>query len=547
MDDISNLDKQELKMHLMDEDSINTAVKEGDIDVRDIINVPSVNKQICYNMTFIEHLIQLRVNNKTKLYLLDSLLVLRDSCMDNINQLMGTKLVSRFIKQVMTEWDNYDPDPTKIFKKNDDELERIDNENSCPTLVELKEYEKNMQSSELEDIINSIESLRKEKDDLEHNALNARVELNYLNIKFHPMGLRIAKMDDAEKKRDKIVDMCKKCTDFQKRIKKCIKNYEILIEFDSFIYEDIIIDLSTRDNYKYNEYIRILITNKELEENVKLTLDDDLDKIENIQIIFSNLIYLQNFIKKERIYTLKILNMYLKDINANYLSDTCGIQKIKNDLDLSMEKPKETEHIKDVIDNDKNPNKLNYNAKMKDTMTSSILDTLKKKLGDMAKPPEDKVVEKDKDNTRKIKMEITPEIVKLPSVKPFPVKLSNSDLHLPVTPVAQVLPPKEMEYDTLKNKLNKYNTEKYMTELQNFKDRDKRSFEDREMDKHIRKLQLEADSQKPIDEIYDDFDYDINKQIRNEQRKTNKEELEELAMMRRKLNFKIEKIMNELN
>ena len=99
---------------------------------------------------------------------------------------MNYPIVKIFIKQILKEW-NTDEEAQNIFLKNIEELGKVDNDDACPTLNELKTYEQNMHSKELEEIINSIEELRKEKDDLEHNALKARVEMNYLNCKFHPM------------------------------------------------------------------------------------------------------------------------------------------------------------------------------------------------------------------------------------------------------------------------------------------------------------------------------------------------------------------------
>ena len=374
MDVLKNTPDDELKMDLMDFEDLKSQVEKGDIEVKDIMTVPSKNKQVGYNVTFTEHLIQLRLNNKTKLYLLDSLLLLRDMCTNKIMELISVPIVNIFIRQVIKEWDNGIVDSKYIFFKNDIELAKVDNENACPTLNELKEYEKNMHSSELEDIINNIEHLRKEKEDLEHNALNARIEMNYLNCKFHPMGLKIARIEDAEEKKQKLVEICKKCTEFQERIKKCIRNYEILLQHDVYMYEDVIMDLSTRDNYKYNEYVRELIKKGKVGSDIKETMNQQLDQIDNIHIIFSNILYLSNFIKKERLYTLNILKMYLEDINANYLSENCGITTLKKELDEVVEPPQKTGEIQQVIQQEKPA--LNYN----DSIKSSIMDKMQERL-----------------------------------------------------------------------------------------------------------------------------------------------------------------------
>tara|TARA_A100001015_G_scaffold5750_1_gene7258 strand:- start:48 stop:1466 length:1419 start_codon:yes stop_codon:yes gene_type:complete len=391
MDVLKNVPDDDLKMDLMNFDDLKSQVQNGEIEVKDIMSVPSKNKQVAYNLTFTEHLIQLRINGKTNLYLLDSLLLLRDICTDKIMNLISVPIVNIFIRQVIKEWDNGIVDSKYIFFKNEVELAKVDNENACPTLNELKEYEKNMHSSELEDIINNVEHLRKEKEELEHNALNARVEMNYLNCKFHPMGLKIARIEDAEEKKQKLVEICQKCTEFQERIKKCIRNYEILIQHDMYMYEDVIMDLSTRDNFKYNEYIRELIKLGKIDSSIKDTMNEQLEQIEYINVIFSNILYLSNFIKKERLYTLNILKMYLEDINANYLSENCGISTLKKELEESIEPPKETEKIQTVIEEEKP--KLSYN----DNIKNSITDKLKQRLDERNKVREEQKKELEKD------------------------------------------------------------------------------------------------------------------------------------------------------
>ena len=377
-----DLSTGDLKMHLMKWTELTENVSTGEINVSEILNVPSRNKQVTYNLTFTEHVIQSRVNGETGQYLLDCLVNLLDMCTDKINEYMNLPIVSLFIVQILKEW-NLNEESKHIFMKNDEELLKVEEDDACPTLMELKTYEQNMHSKELEDIVNSIEDLRKEKEDLEHNALKARVEMNYLNCKFHPMGLNITKIEDAEQKRDKIVEMCEKCNDFQKRIKKCIKNYEILLNYDSYIYNDTIIDLSTRDNYKYNEYIRLLIKNGKADKNILNTLNDDLDKIENIEIVFSNILYLSNFIKKERLYTLNILRMYLDDINSNYLSDNCDMSKLKKQLDDAVVSIKPQNIVDNVANEMKNKvPTLNYN----DALKSRINDKINKKRESLRRP-----------------------------------------------------------------------------------------------------------------------------------------------------------------
>ena len=373
----------ELKMDLMKWNDLKESVSTGEINVAEILNVPSINKQVTYNLTFTEHAIQSRINGETGQYLLDSLLTINDLCIDKIYEYMNMPLVELFIKQILKEW-NLDEEARKIFLKNTEELDKVNNDDACPTLMELKTYEQNMNSKELEDIINSIEELRKEKEDLEHNALKARVEMNYLNCKFHPMELNITKIDDAEKKRDKLAEMCEKCNDFQKRIKKCIKNYEILLNYDVFLYADTITDLSTRDNYKYNEYIRLLIKNGSADKNILNNLNNDLDKISNIEVIFSNILYLSNFIKKERLYTLNILRMYLDDINSNYLSDNCDMSKLKEELDAAVENIKPDNVVQEVTKViEEKPTRLSYN----DALKSRIYDKINKKKQEIAPAP----------------------------------------------------------------------------------------------------------------------------------------------------------------
>ena len=373
----------ELKMDLMKWDDLKESVSTGEINVAEIMNVPSKNKQVTYNLTFTEHAIQSRVNGETGQYLLDSLLSIHDLCIDKIKEYMNMPLVELFIKQILKEW-NLDEGSKNIFLKNTEELGKVDNDDACPTLMELKTYEQNMHSKELEDIINSIEELRKEKEDLEHNALKARVEMNYLNCKFHPMGLNITNIDDAEKKREKLAEMCEKCNDFQKRIKKCIKNYEILLNYDVFLYTDTITDLSTRDNYKYNEYIRLLIKNENADKNILNNLNNDLDNISNIEVIFSNILYLGNFIKKERLYTLNILRMYLDDINSNYLSDNCDMSKLKEELDAAVENIKPGNVVQEVAKVvEEKPARLSYN----DALKSRIYDKINKKKQEITPVP----------------------------------------------------------------------------------------------------------------------------------------------------------------
>jgi len=384
-DTISLID-DELKMDLMKWDDLKESVSTGGINVAEILNVPSKNKQVTYNLTFTEHAIQSRINGETGQYLLDSLLTIHDLCIDKINEYMNIPLVELFIKQILKEW-NLDEEAKNIFLKNKEELSKVDNDDACPTLMELKTYEQNMHSKELEDIINSIEELRKEKEDLEHNALKARVEMNYLNFKFHPMELNITTIEDAEKKREKLADMCERCNDFQKRIKKCIKNYEILLHYDVYLYTDTITDLSTRDNYKYNEYIRILIKNENVDKNILNNLNNDLDKISNIEVIFNNILYLSNFIKKERLYTLNVLRMYLDDINSNYLSDNCDMSKLKEELDIAVENIKPDNVLREVTKVvEENVPKLSYNDALKSRIYGKI-NKKKREIESSASPP----------------------------------------------------------------------------------------------------------------------------------------------------------------
>jgi len=362
----------ELKMDLMKYTDLKTNVALGNIDIKDILNVPSKNKQVTYNLTFTEHLIQQRLNNETELYLLDSLEDMRDECKTHLMSLIDMDIVDKFIKQVMTEWGLKEEDISgrDILNRNNDELEKIDTDDACPTLSELKSYEQNIKSVELNDIINNIGDLKKRKDELEHNALNARVEMNYLNCNYHPMRLKIAAMDDVEEKRDKLKEMCVECNVFQRRITKCVNNYKILLEHDKFIYEDVILDLSTRDSYKYNEYIRILIKDSKLDVKVLETINNDLDKIENIDIVFGNIIYLCNFIKKERLYTLNILKMFLDDINVNYLSENCDLSKLKADLDNVVSIDEDYNAINEVIDT--KPEKLQYSNEIEKRIMEKV-------------------------------------------------------------------------------------------------------------------------------------------------------------------------------
>ena len=358
-DNTYNDTNNDLKMDLMKYDYLKSSVATGDIDIKDILNVPSINKHVTYNLTFTEHIIQLRVNNETELYLLDCLEDILNACKTNIIRLLDIEIVGKFVNQVMTEWGNDENISSKeILERNNEELDKRDTDDSCPTTQELKTYEKTMKSTELNDIINNIGDFKKRKDDLEHNALNARVEMNYLNCNYHPTRLKIAAMDDVEEKRDKLKEMCEECNKFQLRIKKCANNYKILLEHDKFIHEDVIIDLSTRDSYKYNEYIRSLVKDEKINESVLTTINNDLDKITNIEIIFSNIIYLCNFIKKERLYTLNILQMFLNDINVNYLSENCDLSKLKVQLDNVMEDSTEHKSIKDVVE--KIPDNITY-------------------------------------------------------------------------------------------------------------------------------------------------------------------------------------------
>ena len=92
--------------------------------------------------------------------------------------------------------------------------------------------------------------------------------------------------------------------------------------------------------------------------------------IENIEIIFINIIYLSNFIKKERLYTLNILKMYLDDINKNYLSDNCKLSQLKEELDNAIDKPKIEPEIAKVIK--EKPSVLSYNDIIKNRIFSKI-------------------------------------------------------------------------------------------------------------------------------------------------------------------------------
>ena len=139
---------------------------------------------------------------------------------------------------------------------------------------------------------------------------------------------------------------------------------------------DTITDLSTRDNYKYNEYIRLLIKNENADKNILNNLNNDLDKISNIEVIFSNILYLSNFIKKERLYTLNILRMYLDDINSNYLSDNCDMSKLKEELDAAVENIKPDNVVQEVTKViEEKPTRLSYN----DALKSRIYDKINKK------------------------------------------------------------------------------------------------------------------------------------------------------------------------
>ena len=358
----------ELMMDLMKWDYLLEQVSTGERNVTEILNVPSVNKQIIYNLTFTEHTIQLRENGETGLYLLDSLITILDLCTDKIKEYTKYPIVNTFIKQILKEW-NIDDEAKNIFMKNTEELSKID-QDACPTLIELKTYEKEINSTELTEIVNTINELRIEKEDLEHNALKARVEMNYLNCNFHPMALKITNIEDADIKREKLKEVCEKCNDYQIRIRGCIKKYEILLNYDNYIYHDTLVDLTTRDNYKYNEYIRLLLKNGIVGEDIKKSLVTDLDMIENIEIIFINIIYLSNFIKKERLYTLNILKMYLDDINKNYLSDNCKLSQLKEELDNAIDKPKIEPEIAKVIK--EKPSVLSYNDIIKNRIFSKI-------------------------------------------------------------------------------------------------------------------------------------------------------------------------------
>jgi hypothetical protein len=375
--DTENDTNNDLRMDLMKYEDLKLSVATGNIDIKDILNVPSINKHVTYNLTFTEHIIQLRVNNKTELYLLDCLEDILYACKTNIISLLDIEIVGKFINQVMTEWGHDENISSKeILERNNDELDKIDTDDSCPTTQELKTYEKTIKSTELDDIINTIGDFKKRKDDLEHNALNARVEMNYLNCNYHPTRLKIAAMDDVEEKRDKLKEMCEECNKFQLRIKKCVNNYKILLEHDKLIYEDVVIDLSTRDSYKYNEYIRNLVKDEKLNDSVLYTINNDLDKISNIEIIFSNIIYLCNFIKKERLYTLNILQMFMNDINVNYLSENCDLSKLKLQLDTVSADSTEHKSIKNVVENI--PETITYS----NGIEKRILEKINKRRGD---------------------------------------------------------------------------------------------------------------------------------------------------------------------
>ena len=362
-----NID-DELRMDLMKWEDLLEQVSVGALNVSDILNVPSINKQVIYNLTFTEHTIQSRESGETGLYLLDSLITILDLCTDKIKFYTKYPIVETFINQILKEW-NIDDEAKNIFMKNTEELSKIDAD-ACPTLIELKTYEKEINSTELTEIVNTINELRIEKEDLEHNALKARVEMNYLNCNFHPMALKITNIEDADIKREKLKEVCKKCNEYQIRIRGCINKYEILLNYDNYIYHDTLVDLTTRDNYKYNEYIRLLLKNGIVGKDIKSSLDSDLDLIDNIEIVFTNIIYLSNFIKKERLYTLNILKMYLDDINKNYLSDNCKLSQLKEELDTAIDIPKIEPEIAKVIH--EKPSVLSYNDIIKKRIFSRI-------------------------------------------------------------------------------------------------------------------------------------------------------------------------------